>query len=466
MTTPTTPPTPGTSQIDQLFAEWDRWDSPGVALAILQEGALVYKRGYGCANLEYRIPITPTTIFHVASVSKQFTAAAIVLLAQQGKLGLDDDIRQHLPYLPDFGQTITIRHLAHHTSGLRDQWELLTMAGVRLDDVITQEHIIKMVKAQRELNFAPGEQYLYCNTGYTLMAEIVKAVSGQSFPEFTDSQFFKPLGMVHTHFHDDHEMIVPNRAYSYAADEKAGFKKRVLSYANAGATSLFTTVEDLMRWIQNFADGRIGGKPFVDQMQQQAILNSGETIDYAFGLSVRKYRGLTMIGHSGGDAGFRSHLVRFPEQNFAVVILSNLASMLPGELCLRVADLYLAEQLGPNETPLVTGEIAAGVQPAPPTLSAAQLAAYAGDYTSPELGTIYTMVVQDDKLLIQHRRHSDIVLTPTAEHQFTSERWWVNQVVFTQDATGDTTGFALSGGRVKHLQFEKTQPTGALYKKA
>ncbi len=459
MTTPITSSEPAARahQTDQLFAEWDHWGSPGAALAILQDGEIIYKRGYGCANLEYRIPITPTTIFHVASVSKQFTAAAIVLLAQQSKLGLDDDIRQHLPYLPDFGQTITIRHLIHHTSGLRDQWELLTMAGVRLDDVITQEHILKMVKEQRELNFTPGDQYLYCNTGYTLMAEIVKMVSNQPFPEFMDSHFFKPLGMVNTHFHDDHERIVPNRAYSYAADEKVGFKKRVLSYANAGATSLFTTVEDLMRWSQNFVDGRIGGKDFMSQMQQPTILNSGEAIDYAFGLTVRQYRGLTMFGHSGGDAGFRSHLVHFPAQNFAVVILSNLANMLPGELCLRVADLYLADQLDPNETPVVADAAAVAAQPMSPTPSASTLAAYAGDYYSPELGTVYTIVVQGDALMIQHRRHSDIGLTPTAEHQFISERWWVNQVLFTQDVAGVTTGFLLSGGRVKNLRFLKTQ---------
>ncbi|HZM99550.1 MAG TPA: serine hydrolase, partial [Pyrinomonadaceae bacterium] len=199
---------PLTKKVDQLFATWDKPESPGAAIAVIKDGIVVYKRGYGSANLEYNVPITPQTVFHVASVSKQFTAFAIALLASQGKLSLDDDIRKHLPEVPDFGKKITVRHLIHHTSGLRDQWTLLGMAGWRLDDVITKEHIMKMVRYQRELNFDPGAENLYSNTGYTLLAVIVERVSGQSFREYTEANIFKPLGMTNTHFHDDHEEIV------------------------------------------------------------------------------------------------------------------------------------------------------------------------------------------------------------------------------------------------------------------
>src|SRR6185369_8859885 len=180
-----------TKKVDQLFATWDKPESPGAAIAIIKDGAVVYKRGYGSANLEYNVPITPQTVFHVASVSKQFTAFAIAMLASQGKLSLDDDIRKQLPEVPDFGKKITIRHLIHHTSGLRDQWTLLAMAGWRLDDVITKEHIMKMVRYQRELNFDPGAEHLYSNTGYTLLAAIVERVSGQSFREYTEANIFK-----------------------------------------------------------------------------------------------------------------------------------------------------------------------------------------------------------------------------------------------------------------------------------
>jgi CubicO group peptidase (beta-lactamase class C family) len=227
--------------IDALFEQEIKKDSPGAAVAIIKDGSIIYKNGYGIACMDYDIPITPSTIFHVASVSKQFTTFAIALLADQGKLSLDDDIRKYLPEVPDFGKTITIRHLIYHTSGLRDQWELLAMAGWRLDDVITKEHILKIVRHQKELNFDPGEEYSYCNSGYTLMAEIVARLSDQSFREFTAKSIFKPLGMDNTHFHDDHEMIVKNMAYSYNTGSNNGFKKSVLSFANVGATSLFTT---------------------------------------------------------------------------------------------------------------------------------------------------------------------------------------------------------------------------------
>lgn len=528
-----------TKQVDALFADWDRWDSPGAAVGIWQQGQFVYKRGYGCANLEYQIPITPTTVFHVASVSKQFTTAAIVYLAQQGQLSLEDDIRRYLPFLPDFGPTITIRHLANHTSGLRDQWELLAMAGWRLDDVITKEHIHKLVRRQRALNFIPGEKYMYCNTGYTLMADIVAVVSGQPFPEFMQTHFFKPLGMVHTHFHDDHALVVPNRAYSYRPDPQRGFKKLVLNYANVGATSLFTTVEDLARWVQNFEDGQVGGRALVEQMEQRGVLNDGKTIDYALGLSIGEYRGLKTIGHSGGDAGFRSHLIRFPDQHFAVIALSNLATMQPHKLSLQIADLYLAERFAsvtkPDAPTVVTSTIldeaqaatyvgvylfeegdlltithegsqllaavaweprieltplAADQFSAPKqqgiftfergkddlitrvlyqlsgeswpaqqitlwTPTAAELATYAGDYESLELGTVYTLAVQENQLVIQHQRHSDIALTPIKVGQFHGNEWWTTKLLFQTAADGSMAGFTLSAGRVIGLQFSK-----------
>lgn len=539
-TQPISPPADLAQAVDALFAAWDRWDSPGAAVGVWRQGKLVYKRGYGCANLEYQIPITPTTVFHVASVSKQFTTAAIVYLAQQGQLALDDDIRRYLPFVPDFGPTITIRHLANHTSGLRDQWQLLAMAGWRLDDVITKEQIHKLVRRQQALNFAPGAKYMYCNTGYTLLADLVEAVTGQSLRDFAHEHFFKPLGMVHTHFHDDHELIVPNRAYSYAPTAQGGFKKSVLNYATVGATSLFTTVEDLARWVQHFAEGERAGAAWLDQMQQRGVLNDGKVIDYALGLSIGDYRGLKTVGHSGGDAGFRSHLIRFPEQQFAVIVLSNLATLRPRDLCLQIADLYLADQLAPaatvaaaTETPtldvallasytgvylddegeLITitakadylsaaltwdpdlaltplgpdqfsapkqqgrvtferdqsGQItqvncqfygvtwsAQRIEPWTPT--ATELAVYSGEYTSPELGTSYTLVVQDQQLVIQHQRHSDIALTPVRVGQFTGNTWWTTQLVFQQATDGPITGFTLSGGRVKGLQFVKQAP--------
>ena len=199
------------AKVDRVFAEWDKPDSPGAALSVIRDGEIIYKRGYGMANLEYDIPIAPTTIFDIASVSKQFAGFAIATLLHEGKLALDDDIRMHLPDVPDFGTKITIRHLVHHTSGLRDWVQALVIAGGQMDDVISFKHILKMVRRQRELNFEPGTAFLYSNTGYNLLAEIVEKITGDTFREWTDANIFKPLAMTNTHFHDDHEMIVKNR---------------------------------------------------------------------------------------------------------------------------------------------------------------------------------------------------------------------------------------------------------------
>ena len=329
-------------RINQLFGKYSGNDVPGAAIAVVRNGEIQYKNGFGMANLEYDIPVTPSTIFHIASVSKQFTAFSILLLEKEGKLSLDDDIRKFIPEVPDFGAKITLRHLANHTSGLRDQWNLLAMAGWRLDDVITKEHILKLISKQKELNFNPGDEYLYCNTGFTLLAEVVARVSGKSFPEYTDENIFKPLKMSNTLFYDDHEKIVKNRAYSYQSAED-GYKKSVLSYANVGATSLFTTVEDLSLWAMNFENPVVGDQSMIDKMKQRAILNNGDTIDYALGQVVSTYKGLNMINHGGADAGYRTFLVRFPDQKFSVIVFSNDASCDPGTLAMKVADIYLKD---------------------------------------------------------------------------------------------------------------------------
>lgn len=336
-----------TQRIDQIFAPWDKSDSPGAALAVLQGGEVVYTRGYGQANLEYGLPITPNTVFHVASVSKQFTAMAIMLLVQAGQVDLHADIHSYLPELPDFGQRITLWHLLHHTSGLRDQWELLIAAGWRMDDVITREQVLKLVQRQHGLNFLPGEEYLYCNTGFTLAAEIVSRVSGMSFRQFCAERIFAPLDMQSTHFHDDHEEIVPNRAYSYAPKATGGWRKSVLSYANVGATSLFTTVLDLAKWLHNFEQGKVGGPDVLAEMQTPFIMNSGKPTEYGLGLMLNQYRGLTEIGHSGADAGFRAWCGRFPEQGLGIVVLTNAACFIPRDLAHQVAEVLLPELATP-----------------------------------------------------------------------------------------------------------------------
>ena len=251
--------------IDAVFRSWDTPDSPGCALGIVHDGALAYTRGYGLANLEYGIPITPASVFHVASVSKQFTAAAIALLAREGKLTLDDDVRRYVPELPAYSAPITLRHLILHTSGLRDQWDLLYLAGWREADLKTNADVLALARTQREVNFRPGTAWAYSNTGYTLLALVVERVTGQSLRAYADAALFQPLGMAATHFHDNHREVVRDRAYAYAPKGDR-FEISIPNFDTVGATSLFTTVEDLARWATNLFEPRIADRDFIAQL--------------------------------------------------------------------------------------------------------------------------------------------------------------------------------------------------------
>jgi CubicO group peptidase (beta-lactamase class C family) len=330
-------------KLDQLFAGWNRPNSPGCVVGIIRNDSLIFSKGYGMANLEYSIPNTPVSIYHVASISKQFTAFSIVLLARQGKLQLDDDVRKYLPWFPNLQEKITIRHLLHHTSGIRDQWQLLATAGTRLDDVITQDQIIKILSRQRALNSKPGEKFNYCNSGYTMMAEIVKAVSGKTLRQFTDSAIFKPLSMQHTHFHDDYTEVVKNRSYSYYPKDSATYSNSVLSYSNVGATSLFTTVDDLSKWIMNFYTHKVGDQRDIDTLTKKGRLNNGKEIDYALGISNMSYKGWRGFSHSGADAGYRMVMTVFPDLKMGFIVFANVGNFNPGQRATEMAALFISD---------------------------------------------------------------------------------------------------------------------------
>ena len=379
------------AQVDSLFKAWDKPASPGCALSIMKDGQVVYARGYGMADLEHDVKISPASVFHVASVSKQFTAAAVLMLASEGRLSLDDEVRKHVPQLPDFGVPITIRHLLHHTSGLRDQWDLLGIAGWRYSlDLITDGDVMAVLSRQKNLNFAPGSKHLYSNTGFTLLAQIVQNVSGQSFRTFTRDRIFVPLGMTHTHFRDNHAEIVKDIAYGYRRSGD-GFELSIPNFDTVGATSLLTTAEDLARWDENFYSHSLGGAALAAQLEEPGQLNDGTKLNYAGGLEINRYRGLRVVEHSGGDAGYRAHLARFPDQHFSVVLLCNLAETAPAVLVRRIADIYLANALavrGANRRPVLAE------QPVEE-----QLGKWVGLYTEREEGDrVFVVTSSDGKL--------------------------------------------------------------------
>lgn len=327
--------------VDALFSQWDTPDSPGLAVAVIRDGRVIHKRGYGSANLDYNVPITSKTVFYMASVSKQFTAMAARLLEEEGLVSLDDDLRQYFPEIPDYGSTITLRHLIHHTSGLRDYLGLWRLKGRNFADSMEEEEIIALIARQQGLNFTPGDKHLYCNSGYFLLAELVKRVTEKTIRQYTEETIFNSLGMDATHFHDDRNMVVKNRAESYRADIDAGFQLVNTSFDLVGSGGLYSTLDDMIKWDANLDNNSIGsGEPLMKGMLKRGVLNSGEELDYAYGLVHGEYRGLKTLGHGGSMFGYRTFLLRFPEEQFSVILLANIP-MNSGNLARKVAEIYL-----------------------------------------------------------------------------------------------------------------------------
>jgi CubicO group peptidase (beta-lactamase class C family) len=381
-------------QIDALFANWNRPDTPGAVVEVIRDGKVLFTKSYGMADIERRVPMSPATEFFIGSMSKQFTAFAIQLLARDGKLSLDDDIRKYLPEVPDFGKTITIRHLLHHTSGLRDYFDMLFMAGLRIDDVITEDMALGLVKRQRALNFDPGQEWDYSNTGYVLLAQIVKRVSGQPLPEFARERIFEPLGMKHTLFQHGYGNLVPGRASSYQPADGGGYRYVAVDISTIGDGGVLTTAGDLALWDRNFYDGRVGGMDVVRRMQATSVLNDGKPIDYASGLFVHTYRGLRLVEHTGMISGYGALLWRFPDQHLSVVVLANASDVDIYLMARRIADMYLDKVAGAEPAaPVVPAKVFKEI-----ALDPAQLDALVGYYAlSPQSGITFTR--EDGRLM-------------------------------------------------------------------
>jgi CubicO group peptidase (beta-lactamase class C family) len=377
---------------------------------------------------------------------------AIALLEADGRIALDDDVRKYIPELHDFGKTITLRHLVHHTSGIRDWPGTMSIGGWSYEDVMSFSQILRMAYNQRELNFTPGDVHAYSNTGYNLLAEVVARASGKSFRQFCEDRIFKPLGMTKTHFHDDHTEIVLNRAESYrfAGGQYRHFPSNLTA---VGSSSLFTTIEDLAKWIENLhaAAPAVGGKAVVTRLHERGRLNSGESVVYAFGQTVNQYRGLQVVSHTGSWAGYRSILQRFPEQQFAVVILANASNMNPSLIAREIADLYLADRFKP-------------APPAPPTTpmpvlaqswkpGAEELQAYTGEYYSAELQTSYVLEARNGELIARHFRTGEFRLRPLQPDVFQAPSF--GNVTFVRDTAGRIQALTMYNERVRNLRFNR-----------
>jgi CubicO group peptidase (beta-lactamase class C family) len=430
------------SRIDQVFARFDHTTTPGCALGIGQNGAVVYERGYGMSDLQHGLAITPSSIFHVASISKQFAAAAVGLLAEEGRLSLDDDVRKYITEVPDHGHRITIRHLIHHTSGLRDQWSLLAYSGWRSDDVINEQDVLDVVSRQRGLNFIPGAEYVYSNTGYTLLGVIVKRVTGKSLRQFTHERFFMPLGMDDTHFHDDHTMIVPRRTSAYQ-QRGNGWSISIPVFDTYGATSLFTTPRDLLTWMAQLDKPSVTSARLIREMETSAILTDGTPTNYGFGLSIGRYRGLRVVGHSGADAGYRAHAERYPDRGLGVVVLCNASISNPSALARRVADAIFGSTV-PAE--------AVAVDTTRGTMSPEARARWAGTYRDPvSRGVLRVRLIGDTIALGDGRRlvpaNDTTAFAPGGTQSFTLQR-----------AGGAVSGISVAPRGTRNVFFRREPP--------
>lgn len=341
------------ANVDSLFKKYTRPGSPGVAVLIVKDGNVVLKKGYGLANLEFDAPITPATVFDIASVSKQFTGFAISTLIQEGKISPDDEIHQYLPEVPQFGKAITIRHLVHHTSGLRDWPATLHAAGWRWDESFSYEDIMRMVKQQRELDFDPGSQYSYCNTGYNLLAAIVAKVSGKTFPEWLDEHVFKPLNMHASQAPASYSKVIKYQASSYDANGNDYYKSNDALTAY-GSSSIFTTAEDLAKWVIRFQQALDRKDPVYVRMLETGELSNKQKIGYAYGLSVNNNNGVVNFSHDGGWAGFRTTISNYPDQKLSIILLSNTGNFDPYSNAVAIARLFLKDKIkaGPRREDL------------------------------------------------------------------------------------------------------------------
>jgi len=437
-------PPPAEARIDSIFAQFTRPGSPGCAVGLSRDGQVELARGYGLANLESSAPITPNTVFNIGSTSKQFVAFATMLLASEGKLTLDDPVRRWVPELPDLGAPLTIRQLIHHTSGLRDYATMLGLMGWQQGDQYDARRLLALVGGWRDLNFPPGSRYLYSNTGYVLLATIVSRASGTSWADFAERRMFAPLGMSATEVRRDPFATTPARALAYAGIRDSGRYRLVMpNHDITGSTAVMTTVLDLAKWAGNASRPVVGDASLARRMEERGVLAGGDTIAYAGGLQIRRYRGVPLVEHSGGTGGYNAQLLRFPAQRAAVTVLCNLAGANAPTLAIRVADAWLADAF-PEPAP---GSEVARSGPAPEGALG-----LVGTYLDPITDAVFWVTVSRDTIFVSPGGSGRARAVPLGGDRF---RLGGAVLSFTRDSEGRGTGALMTGGDGPGQRYER-----------
>ena len=428
------PPDPRSVQVDRIFAPWDSNRTPGCAVGVFQNGEALHARGYGMANLEHDIVLSPDSVFRIASTSKQFTAMTIALLHQRGELSLDDSLARYFPEFPEYAKTITLRHLVHHTSGLRDYLVLAQLAG--LGKHYTGDEALDLLRRQKAPNFPPGEKYLYSNSGYFLLGQIVRMLpAGKGLEERAHELIFEPLGMNSTHFHSDTRHLVRDRAEGHNALDDGTFKRHYTILEMIGDGGVYSTINDLRHWNDNFEKNRLeGGEATLELVTTRARLNDGNEIHYAFGLRYDTFRGTQSIGHSGSYAGFRTALVRFPAQHLGIAVLCNRNNIRPYDLAFEIGEIYLENLLpdaSDSDQPMQTAQAVS-----PPERTRA-----IGSYWNSQTGMLRRVFEDGDRLfhqLVPGGRAAELI--PLGEGRYrlgpTTEVRFEKKVVVVEAASG------------------------------
>jgi len=401
-------------KIDNLFAKWNTSNSPGCAVGIIRNDTIIYARAYGLANLEYVVPNTPETLFNTGSVSKQFTAYCIVLLARQEKLKVDEDIRTYLPWMPEFGKKITVRNLLNHTSGLRDYVGLAGISGIDVDGILTQDVVLNLIKKQTGLSFNPGEKFSYCNSNYVLLSEIVHAVSGQTFRAFADSAIFKPLGMLDSFFPDNHNLLIKNRAASYSGFRSPPYTNYFPNIYTTGDGGLFSNVKDMAKWVMNFYHPKVGDKHDIEQLTKKGRLNSGKELSYAAGVAVDSYKGFEEYTHSGANAGYTSNVTVVPELKLGFIVFSNMAAIFPSARVQELEDIFIKANGERIVSPSKIDTSLATLK------NEKRVKNYAGDYIS-EDGTQFSFEIRNQKLYWVRYGRTDLLIPEETDSFFVAQ---------------------------------------------
>ena len=416
-----------TDRVDKLFEAWDSPDSPGCVIGVINEGELADVRGYGMADMDAGSPLTSKSAFDVQSIGKQFTAACIALLAQENRISLEDDIRKYVPEVPDYGIPIRVRHLVHHSSGIRDYIDLAMLAGIDFRSRFSNKDALKIIARQRSLNFDPGTRYLYSNSGYVLLAEIVERASGSSFGEFAEAHIFRPLGMKDSYMLDRDPPNKIHRLTGYTSKDGGGFREDPTDLQVTGAGGLVTTIEDLYLWDQNLYDNELGSSGFLDLMSSCGTLDTGEETNYAFGLVLGEYKGLKTAHHAGDWVGMQTDMIRFPKQRFTAICLADLGTIPATRLTRRIADIYLEDQFHQQE--------------------------FVGEYSNDELLAIHQLFLKGSEIYL---RHADGSAEPLGAVRGDKFRLMDADAYFVRDEENRITGFTCSTKRVQNIHFVKS----------